>query len=51
MDAAQLITGLAEHGVRVMSIGEGVLRFVTHLDEGPEDLDRLEVAARAVLEG
>ena len=51
VDAAQLVTGLAEHGVRVMSIGEGVLRFVTHLDVGPEDLDRLEVAARAVLEG
>ncbi|MDA1263558.1 MAG: beta-eliminating lyase-related protein, partial [Planctomycetota bacterium] len=48
-DAASLAAALAEHGVRVMPMGERVLRFVTHRDVGQGDLDRLEAAAQAVL--
>jgi threonine aldolase len=48
-DAASLSAALAEHGVRVMPMGERVLRFVTHRDVGPEDVERLEAAARAAL--
>lgn len=51
VDAKGLVAGLERHDVRVMAMGEGVLRFVTHLDVGPEDLDRLEEAARTVLAG
>lgn len=48
-DAASFAAALAEHGVRVMPMGEQVLRFVTHRDVGPEDLERLITAAKSVL--
>ena len=48
-DAASLAQALGERGVRVMPMGERVLRFVTHRDVGPADVDRLEEAARATL--
>ncbi|MCP3914753.1 MAG: aminotransferase class I/II-fold pyridoxal phosphate-dependent enzyme [bacterium] len=49
LDAAAFCTRLAEHGVRVLPFGPRVVRFVTHLDLGPEDVDDLERAARTVL--
>jgi threonine aldolase len=48
-DGASLAAGLGERGVRVMPMGERVLRFVTHRDVGPPDVERLEQAARGVL--
>lgn len=48
-DAASLAAALGEHGVLVMPMGERRLRFVTHLDVGPEDVDRLVEAAKTVL--
>ncbi|MEM6672959.1 MAG: GntG family PLP-dependent aldolase [Planctomycetota bacterium] len=49
LGAADLAAKLAEHGVLVMPMGERVLRFVTHLDLGPADVEALEAAARAAL--
>jgi threonine aldolase len=48
-DAQALVEALGREGVLVMAMGERRLRFVTHLDVGPEDLDRLEKAARDIL--
>lgn len=47
--AATLSAALAEHGVRVMALGPEHLRFVTHLDVGPDDVARVGRAARAIL--
>lgn len=47
---ATLSAALAERGVLVMPMGPRVLRFVTHLGLGDEDLERLVAAAREVLE-
>lgn len=49
MSAAEFASGLAERGVRVMPMGPQVLRFVTHLDLGPADVDALVEAADATL--
>jgi threonine aldolase len=49
MDAAALSAALAEHDVLVMALGPDVLRFVTHLDVGDEDVVRLERALDAIL--
>ena len=49
MTAADVSAALAEHGVRVMPMGPQVLRFVTHLDVGPADVEALVAAARAVM--
>ena len=49
LDAATMVERLAERGVLVMAFGERVLRFCTHLELGPSDVDRLEAAARSVL--
>jgi threonine aldolase len=51
LDAAAVAAALAERGVRVIPMGARRLRFCTHLDVGPADLDRLETAAREVLAG
>lgn len=48
MDAAAYAAALGERGVRVMPMGPRVLRFVTHLDVGPRDLDALVAAAAAI---
>jgi threonine aldolase len=48
-DAPSLSAALAEHGVLVYSLDPDHLRFVTHLDVGPEDVARAAGAARAVL--
>jgi len=50
LDAAALAAALGERGVRVMPMGDRTLRFVTHRDVGPADVDRLEAAARGALE-
>ena len=50
-DAASLSAALDERGVAVFPMGERVLRFVTHLDGGPEEVERLEGAAREILGG
>ena len=34
-----IITLLAEHGIRIMAFGEGMLRMVTHLDISSEQID------------
>jgi len=47
--AAQLSTALAERGVRVLALGPDHLRFVTHLDVGPGDVERAGRVARALL--
>lgn len=49
-DAQSLAQALGEKGVRVMAMGPKRLRFVTHLGVGPQDLDRLESAARSILD-
>ncbi len=48
-DAAALAAALGEHGVRVLPLGPQVLRFVTHADVGPADVQRLEAALREIL--
>jgi threonine aldolase len=48
-DAAGLAAALAEHGVLVLPLGPGLLRFVTHLDVGAADVQRLDAALEAVL--
>lgn len=50
-DAAQVAAQLATHGIRVMPLGPRILRFVTHMDVGPDDVARLERALRAIFEG
>lgn len=48
-DAASLSAALAERGVRVLPLGERILRFVTHLDVGPEDVEKLDAAMLEIL--
>jgi threonine aldolase len=48
-DAASLARALAERGVLVLPMGPRTLRFVTHLDVGPADVERLAAALRAIL--
>lgn len=49
LTAAAVADGLGQHGVQVMAMGPQVLRFVTHLDLGADDVQRLERAAVAVM--
>jgi threonine aldolase len=46
--AAELAAALGEHGVLVLPLGPRTLRFVTHLDVGPEDVERLRSALDAI---
>lgn len=48
-DGAALAARLREHGVLVSALAPRVLRFVTHLDVGPPDVERAARAARAIL--
>ena len=48
-DAAGLAQALGERGVLVMPMGPGTLRFVTHLDVGLAELDRLVEAMTDIL--
>ena len=50
-NAASLASKLGEEGVRVMPMGENILRFVTHMDVGPEDVDKLHGALSKILVG
>lgn len=50
-NAASLAAKLGEEGVRVLPLGENLLRFVTHMDVGPEDVDRLQAALNKILGG
>src|SRR6185503_18402375 len=45
----RLTDGLAEHGVLTMPMSATSVRFVTHLDVGPADVERLERALAAIL--
>lgn len=47
--AAGLSEAFGEHGVSVLSLGPDHLRFVTHLDVGPADVERVLKAAAALL--
>jgi threonine aldolase len=47
--AADVSARLAEHGVRVMALDREHLRFVTHLDVGPRDVERTRRALELVL--
>jgi len=49
LSAARVAELLGEQGVQVMAMGPQVLRFVTHLDLGAGDVERLEAAALAVM--
>ena len=49
LTAGAFASRLAERHVHVMPMGPQVLRFVTHLDVGPQDVDSLEQAAIAAL--
>ncbi len=48
-DAATLARELEARGVRVSALAEDVLRFVTHMDVGPADVERLGRALEAIL--
>jgi threonine aldolase len=48
-DPEGLARALGEHGVAVLPMNPTTLRFVTHLDLGPGDLERLDAALDAVL--
>ena len=47
-DAAGLAAALAENGVRALSLGPASLRFVTHRDVGPDDVEHVEAALDAI---
>lgn len=47
--AAGLAEALGDHGVGVMALGPGVLRFVTHRDVDTTALDRLDAGLTAIL--
>ena len=49
LDAASLAAALEPHGVRALPFGERTLRFMTHLDVGPEDVQRCAAAVGEVL--
>ncbi len=48
-DAEAIAAGLGEKGVLVYTHGPGMLRFVTHMDVGPEDVERLDAAVGELL--
>jgi len=48
-DPASLSAALAAHDVLVMPLSPTHLRFVTHMDVGPQDLDRLVEACTTLL--
>ena len=48
-EAAVLAEELSNHGVRVSALSRDVLRFVTHMDVGPADLERLERSLEEIL--
>jgi threonine aldolase len=50
-DAASLAARLRDHGVLVSALSPRVLRFVTHLDVGPGDVERAASALRTILRG
>ncbi len=47
---AELSAALEARGVRALPMGAGLLRFTTHLDVGPADVERAEAELRALLE-
>ncbi|MHC4377042.1 MAG: threonine aldolase family protein [Planctomycetota bacterium] len=46
--AAEVAERFGAFGVRVMALGPGTLRFVTHKDVGPADVERVISAAKAI---
>ncbi len=48
-DAHGFAAAMGEHGVRVLALDPGHMRFVTHMDVGSEDVQRARRAARAVI--
>lgn len=49
-DAPRLAAALAEEGVRVSALTPDTLRFVTHLDVGPADVERAADALARILQ-
>jgi len=49
-DPASLSAALADHGVRVMPLSSTHLRFVTHMDVGEADVERLGEACALLLD-
>jgi len=47
--AAALVEALAHEGVRVLSLDPGSVRFVTHMDVGTEDVERVAQALQRIL--
>jgi threonine aldolase len=47
--AVELAEALGEQGIGVLALGPETLRFVTHLDVGPEDVERLDEAIAALV--
>jgi threonine aldolase len=43
-----IIAKLAEHGIKCMAFGPGMLRFVSHLDVSASDIDKTCEAIRKV---
>ncbi|HKX46782.1 MAG TPA: beta-eliminating lyase-related protein, partial [Planctomycetota bacterium] len=51
LGAADVARRLGDYGVKVMPFGPRHLRFVTHLDVGPDDVERALRSAEAILGG
>ena len=49
VDAARVVAGLAEHGVRASALAPRILRFVTHPDVDDAGVERAVAAISAVL--
>ena len=49
LDAPAVAARLAERGVRVLALEPRVLRFITHRDVGPADVERVRAALEDVL--
>jgi len=51
MTASQVAEGLADHGVRVGPMGDGLIRAVTHLDVTTAQIEEAAAAVKTVVEG
>ncbi len=48
LSAREVAEAFGRFGVRVMALGPRALRFVTHMDVGEDDVERVERAARSI---
>ncbi len=49
LDGPGLAAALAEHGIGVLALKPGAVRFITHRDVGPTDVERVSRALDAIL--